>query len=56
MVKWHEDDEFWIKMIPVLFPPGRLEAAHGEIDAILSMVGIQGGAYWIWAVVWGATH
>ena len=44
MVKWHEDDEFWIKMIPVLSPPGRIEATHGEINAIPSMVGIQGGA------------
>jgi SAM-dependent methyltransferase len=43
MVKWHDDDVFWIKMAPVLFPPSRLEAAHRDVEAVLSLTGIAGG-------------
>jgi len=44
MVVWHDDDEFWVKMAPVLFPPGRIETARGEVNAILSLIGIQSGS------------
>lgn len=44
MVKWHDDDKFWEKMTPVLFPLTRIEAASEEIDAVLSLSEIQSGA------------
>ena len=44
MVKWHDDDKFWEKMIPVLFPLARIEASSSEIDAVLCLAGIQNGA------------
>ena len=43
MVKWHDDDKFWEKMTPVLFPLARIEAASEEIDAVLSLADIQNG-------------
>jgi SAM-dependent methyltransferase len=43
MVKWHDDDDFWIKMAPVMFSPTRLEATREEVDTILALIGIQSG-------------
>jgi cyclopropane fatty-acyl-phospholipid synthase-like methyltransferase len=44
MVKWHDDDNFWVKMAPMLFPPERMDAAASEVDAILNLTRIQSGS------------
>lgn len=35
-MEWHENDDFWIEVFPVLFPESRFEDAPHEVDFILS--------------------
>jgi hypothetical protein len=42
MASWHERDDFW-ETVP-LFEQRRLEAAPQEVDALLSLLGIEPGA------------
>jgi SAM-dependent methyltransferase len=36
---WYQDEELWRELEPFLFTPERLEAAEGEVAAILDLVG-----------------
>lgn len=40
---WHEDDRFWEVAAPVLYPPERAQAARGEVDAIVRLLGLRPG-------------
>jgi SAM-dependent methyltransferase len=41
---WHETDEFWDHLGPILFEAGRWESAPGEIDSVLSLLGAPPGS------------
>lgn len=38
---WHEDQSFWESLEPVVFSPERVEAAPGELDALLELAGVE---------------
>lgn len=42
---WHEHDEFWITTGPLMFSERRWAAAPKEVDRIVSLLGIEPGAY-----------
>ena len=42
-IPWHEQDEFWEKVTPVLFPPRRVENAPGDVDNIVSLASVKPG-------------
>jgi len=44
MREWFDDDSFWQEMYPYLFTPERFEAAGEEVDKVLSLTGVSGGA------------
>lgn len=44
MQPWHEDDSFWELLAPHMFPPERIAAASGEVDAIVGLTGLAPGA------------
>ena len=41
--KWHEVDDFWELFAPFMFDEQRWEAAPGEIDQVLALLGIRSG-------------
>jgi SAM-dependent methyltransferase len=41
---WHEDDELWAAVEPVLFTASRLAAAPAEVDGIVRLAAIAPGA------------
>lgn len=41
---WHEDEAFWERVRPVLFPPETLERAVEEVDQVESLVNLPAGA------------
>lgn len=41
---WHDDDEFWAAVEPVLFNPARNAGTPAEIDAVLALTGTAAGA------------
>jgi len=38
---WYEDDNFWETWGPIMFSERRLEATRGEIDGVVSLLGIK---------------
>src|SRR5436305_2588561 len=40
MPPWHEQDEFWVAMAPLMFGPNRWAGVAGEIDGAVAMLGI----------------
>jgi SAM-dependent methyltransferase len=42
--QWHETDEFWDHLGPILFEAGRWETAPSEIDSVLSLLGAPAGS------------
>ena len=43
MPKWYEDETFWDKLYPFLFPERRFDAAKDEVGGVLDLVGIGEG-------------
>ncbi|MDY6918167.1 MAG: class I SAM-dependent methyltransferase [Chloroflexota bacterium] len=43
MEAWHEQDEFWAKWAPYLFPEGRWEQTDSEVTSLVSLLGIAPG-------------
>lgn len=41
---WHDDDEFWAAVEPVLFNPARNAGTPAEIDGVLALTGAAAGA------------
>jgi len=41
---WHEDDDFWQTVAPVLFGQARLDAAPAEVEQVIALLGIAPGA------------
>ncbi|GMV12811.1 MAG: methyltransferase domain-containing protein [Polyangiaceae bacterium] len=41
---WHDDDEFWAAVEPVLFNPARNAGTAAEIDGVLALSGVAPGA------------
>ena len=41
---WHEDDDFWQTVAPVLFGQARLDAAPAEVEQVVALLGIEPGA------------
>ncbi len=44
MPAWYEDDAFWTTFYPAMFHQRRWEVAPAEIDAVLTLLGIEPGA------------
>ena len=44
MRPWHEDDTFWHAWAPVMFETQRWEAAPGEVERALELLGVEPGA------------
>ena len=44
MTKWHEADEFWETMAPVMFTPGRRQAAPEEAARAVRLAGVKSPA------------
>jgi SAM-dependent methyltransferase len=44
MLPWHEDDEFWTAIEPMLLDPAKVEAATGEAVHIARLLGLAPGA------------
>ena len=44
MKAWHEQDDFWVKWAPVLFPKQRWEKTQEEVINIISLLKIDPGA------------
>ena len=44
MTIWHEDDEFWATIAPILFGRERRDRAAVETAQILSLIGVDAGA------------
>lgn len=42
---WHEDDTFWETTDSIMFAERRLEAARGEVEGILSLLGVELGVH-----------
>ena len=43
MPKWYEDETFWNKLYPFLFPERRFDAAEDEVGGILDLAGLEKG-------------
>lgn len=43
MPPWHEDDAWWESMAETMFPPERMEAAAGQVEGLLALVGAGPG-------------
>ncbi|MFZ5478572.1 MAG: class I SAM-dependent methyltransferase [Myxococcota bacterium] len=41
---WSDSDTLWAELEPVLFPPSRVAAAGGEVDALVKLAGLAPGA------------
>lgn len=41
---WWEDENFWIDNAPLMFDPDRLEDTPGDVDQILRLLDLPGGA------------
>ena len=41
MPAWYEDDAFWTTFYPAMFHERRWEIAGGEIDAVVTLLGIN---------------
>ena len=41
---WHDDDEFWKAVEPVLFTRSHMENAPAEVDSVLELLGLPEGA------------
>lgn len=41
MPDWYEDETFWAEFFPSLFPDRRWEAAAGEVDEVLALLGLE---------------
>jgi SAM-dependent methyltransferase len=41
MATWHDDDTFWERMAPFMFPAERWAATPAEIDRVEALLGIQ---------------
>ena len=41
---WHEDDDFWETLYPLLFSERRWEAVEAEADAIIELLSLRPGA------------
>ena len=41
---WFADEEFWRATYPYMFPPERMEAAAGQVEQVLALAGVTGGA------------
>jgi SAM-dependent methyltransferase len=44
MATWHEDDDFWTWLAPVMFSPRRLGAAAREVESIISLIDLPHGS------------
>jgi SAM-dependent methyltransferase len=40
MSQWHEDDAFWKAFYPVMFSDARWAVAEGEVQSVLSLLGV----------------
>jgi SAM-dependent methyltransferase len=44
MEQWHENDEFWANLEPILFTDQRLANAPIEVDRVVALAGLTAGA------------
>ncbi len=44
ITRWHDSDDFWEMLAPVFFESHRWEAAAGEVDRVVSLLGAEPGA------------
>lgn len=44
ITRWHDSDDFWETFAPVFFEARRWEAAPGEIDRVVALLGVEPGA------------
>jgi SAM-dependent methyltransferase len=43
-MNWFEDEDFWREMFPFMFPADRFDAAAQQVEQILQLTGVHGGA------------
>lgn len=43
MRDWFEDEAFWKRMYPFMFPEGKFDGADQEIDSVLDLAGLESG-------------
>lgn len=41
---WHDDDEFWALVEPVLFDETRNAGTHADVDGVIALTGVEPGA------------
>ena len=44
IMEWFENETFWRELYPYMFPPERFEAAPSQVEQVLSLARLNGGA------------
>ena len=44
MPEWFEDETFWEKLYPFMFPESKFEVAEDQVDSVLDLAGLHEGA------------
>ena len=44
MTEWFEDETFWVKLYPFIFPEQKFAIADDQVASILKLVGLEGGS------------
>lgn len=45
MTRWNDDDAFWERMAPAMFPPSRMEGTRLEVDQVLALLELSTPAH-----------